>query len=58
MARWMKRRIERSRARCERSEEKRPRKESREQERFRKDVGPDSKPRRLVTEAASVGSIS
>jgi hypothetical protein len=56
MARWMKRRIERSRARCERSEEKRPRKESREQERFRKDVGPDSKPHRLTAEIVAVGN--
>jgi hypothetical protein len=54
MTRWMKRRIERSRARCHRSEEK-LRKESREQEQFRKEVGPDVKGHRLAQEA--VGTV-
>ena len=47
MTRWMKRRIERSRARCEQTEK--DFKESRPQERFRKE-GADLKVSQLITE--------
>jgi hypothetical protein len=55
MSRWMKRRIERSRARCEQTETEKSLKESRPQERFRKD-GTDLKVSQLSTERQYAGS--
>jgi hypothetical protein len=54
MTRWMKRRIERSRARCEQTEAEKNFKESRPQERFRKD-GTDLKVSQLIREPEPAG---